>query len=103
MEEFDPSHLIILLFFGAIFFGIICSSIGAKRNIGSAGGFFLGFFLGLIGLIIVLCSARKAVFPPPFFPGVSIPDQLKKYKDLLDSGAITEAEYNLQKSRLLNQ
>jgi len=86
----------IVLIFGIIF-GIICANIGSNRQIGSTAGFFLGFFLGFIGLIIVLCSARK----PISFE--SVPDQVRKYKELLDSGAITEAEYNLQKSRLLHK
>ena len=34
---------------------------------------------------------------------VTANDQLKKFKDLLDNGAITEDEYNLQKDKLLNQ
>lgn len=33
---------------------------------------------------------------------VSIADELSKFKALLDSGAITEAEYNAQKEKLLN-
>mgnify|MGYP001057900186 CR=1 FL=1 len=35
-------------------------------------------------------------------PPVSIADELSKFKALLDSGAITEAEYNAQKEKLLN-
>lgn len=33
---------------------------------------------------------------------VSVPDELKKYKELLDCGAITQEEYNKKKSELLN-
>jgi len=33
----------------------------------------------------------------------SIPDQIRKYKELLDTGAISEAEYDQQKTKLLNQ
>jgi hypothetical protein len=35
-------------------------------------------------------------------PGVSVADELKKMKELLDSGVITQAEYDNQKARLLN-
>jgi len=35
-------------------------------------------------------------------PGLSAADELKKYKDLLDSGAITQAEYDSVKAKLLN-
>lgn len=34
-------------------------------------------------------------------PQYSVADELKKWKDLLDSGAITEEEYDAQKKRLL--
>lgn len=33
----------------------------------------------------------------------SVADELLKFKSLLDAGAITEDEYNVQKTRLLNQ
>lgn len=95
--------LILYILFGFIF-AIICMSVGENRDIGRTAGFWLGFFLGLIGLIIVLCSPKIVERPyiPPR-PRDSIPDQIKKYKDLLDSGAITENEYNIQKNKLLNQ
>ena len=34
--------------------------------------------------------------------GVSVADELKKMKELLDSGVISQAEYDSQKARLLN-
>src|ERR1700757_4898753 len=103
MGLLEPWHIIILLIFWGFPFGLVCGFIGAKRYVGGTAGFFLGFFLGPIGLAVVFCSNKKEPdfpFPTAF---ESIPDQIKKYKELLDSGAITEAEYNLQKSRLLNQ
>jgi hypothetical protein len=36
------------------------------------------------------------------FDKVNVADELKKYKELLDSGAITEEEYNKKKKELLN-
>jgi len=82
-------------------FGIPGAIIGSYKKIGALGGFLLAFFLNIIGIIILVFSKSKNVVHP-LIARESIPDQLKKYKDLLDSGAITEAEYNLQKSRLLN-
>ena len=93
-----PEIILILVWLA---FPIISANVGAKRNIGATAGFFLGLFIGIFGLIIVLCSDKKQDLS--YFQSPSVPDQLKKYKDLLDSGAITEAEYNVQKDRLLNQ
>jgi hypothetical protein len=36
-------------------------------------------------------------------PVASVADEIKKLKSLLDSGAITQAEYDAQKKKLLNQ
>ena len=98
MGLLEPVHILVI----CVIFGIIGALIGNYKKIGPAGGFLLGFVLVIIGVIIVICLSPKDTFKP-VIPNESIPDQLKKYKDLLDSGAITEAEYNLQKSRLLNQ
>ncbi len=38
----------------------------------------------------------------PTMPVHSVADELLKFKSLLDSGAITEDEYNVQKNKLLN-
>jgi hypothetical protein len=50
--------LFILGIIAGIVFAIRESSEGKKREIGETTGGLLGFFLGLIGLIIVLCSRR---------------------------------------------
>lgn len=41
--------------------------------------------------------AKRSAAPPP----VSVADEIKKYKDLLDCGAITEDEYAKAKNKLL--
>lgn len=92
-------ELIIIIYVGLFaFWGY---KAGANRNIGSTAGLFLGLFLGFIGIIIVLCS-NKIPYNTEYLQAQSIPEQLQKYKELLDSGAITEAEYNIQKGKLLN-
>ena len=90
-----------ILIIGCIF-GIAGAIIGSYRKIGALGGFLVTFFLNIIGIIILVCLSPKSA-QLPFVTNESTPDQLKKYKDLLDSGAITEAEYNLQKATLLRQ
>lgn len=39
---------------------------------------------------------------PVSIPGVSVADELKKFKELLDFGVITEEEFNAKKQQLLN-
>lgn len=39
---------------------------------------------------------------PSSMPVSSVADELLKFKSLLDAGAITEDEYNIQKAKLLN-
>ncbi len=97
------AFLLNLLIFFCLPFGIVSRYFGAKRYVGAKASFLLGFFLGPLGLLIVFCSNKKEpefVFPEYF---ESVPDQIKKYKDLLDGGAITEAEYNQQKEKLLSR
>ena len=80
LSNLISSDLIILWAFWGGIFGLVSGLVGAKRYIGGAAGFFLGFFLGPLGLEIVLCSNKKE---PDFVfsAGVdSTPDQLKKYK-----------------------
>lgn len=92
---------------------VICAIIGAQRKIGAGAGFALGLFLSVIGLVIVLCSksldaekrdlllANRLNQPVAKTPVVS--DEIAKYKNLLDTGAITQDEYDAQKTKLLNQ
>ena len=60
---------------------------------------FTGALVSLTSLIVCLwwytihyCNVTKDISK----------HKLKKFKDLLDSGAITEAEYNTQKAKILN-
>jgi hypothetical protein len=75
---------------------------GSARTIGSVGGLLLGLFFSILGVIIVYCTRRIDEKPFYGFPNQSPADELQKYKQLLDSGAITENEYNVQKGRILN-
>lgn len=44
---------------GSVICGIICLLIGKNRKIGGGWAFVLGLLLGLIGLIITLCSKKN--------------------------------------------
>jgi uncharacterized membrane protein len=75
---------------------------GSKRTIGAVPGLLLGLFLNFIGIVIVYCTPRIQNKNFYAFPKQSSADELQKFKQLFDSGAITESEYNAQKSRILN-
>ena len=91
----EISNIVLIVILHSLVFGAACYFIGAQREIGPLAGAFLGIILGTIGLIIVLCSSRKQTLP--------FNVQIQRYKDLFDSGTITENEYNHLKGRLIEQ
>ena len=92
-----------------IVFGLICRAISNSR--GMKGGFWWGFLLGIIGVIVVAVrpkdkqEASNNVAPAVAFNNtstrVSDSDEIKKYKELLDSGIITQEEFEAKKKQLL--
>ncbi|MDR3693034.1 SHOCT domain-containing protein [Mucilaginibacter sp.] len=89
------SQIILIVIMHGLVFGVACYFIGAQKEIGPIASGFLGLILGFIGLIIVLASSRKQVIPFNI--------QLQHFKQLLDNGTISEAEYNHLKGRLIEQ
>lgn len=102
----DSYYAGFLLFIVALFLYFIPVWIGwGKRNIDSV--IVVNFLLGwtVLGWIVALVMALN-----PDDPQVIIQnskegkfDRLAKLKSLLDSGALTEAEYNQEKNKLLNK
>jgi|SRR5476651_159341 len=76
---------------------------GEKRTTGAIGGLLLGLFLGFIGIIIIYCMPKIEEQQYHNFFAQSPADEIQKYKQLMDSGAITEEEYNIQKAKILNR
>jgi len=74
---------------------------GSKRTIGPGVGLLLGLLFSFLGVLIVYCTKRLDEPNYYNFPPISSADELQKYKQLLDSGAINEQEYNIQKARIL--
>lgn len=91
----------IIFFVLALIIGLVCGFVSAKIAQGkgySYGAFFaLGFFLGIIGLIISLVLQDKHASK------IDVADGLLKYKQLLDEGVINSDEFEQKKSALLNE
>ena len=81
----------------SIIFGCIANVINTKK--GYDGGFAWGFLLWIIGVIIVGCRPEKNNSRNS--AKITEADEIKKYKELLDSGAITQEEYDSKKKQLL--
>ncbi len=101
----------------SVIFSVIGYNMGKRKTIGSTGGALLGFFLGLIGVLIVACypndfenemsdleyDAQIAKSYSNINEPVSSPDDLIKWFELKEKGAITEEEFEVQKKKLLKK
>lgn len=85
--------IVILVFWAAcaIASGHIAKSKGYSYNIFA----LLGLCTGVIGLIVA------AVLPAKASENIGNADAIAKYKKLLDSGAISQTEFDKKKSELL--
>ena len=93
----EVSFIYILLFLVlAVVFGCLGSGIGKSKGYSGSLCFVAGLFLGIIGLIVVLLLPNKKLKT-----NVSAEDLLN-YKKLLDSGAITQEEFDAKKKELIN-
>lgn len=76
--------------------------IGVKKGYRAGISFCAGFFLGLIGLVVMLVLEDKNHTKTAQTPPVeSVADEIIKYKQLLDEGIITEEEFSAKKTELL--
>lgn len=79
-------------------FGFLCDYLGKQK--GQKNCFWYGFFLGIIGLIIVLCLKDKS-------GEISNNSSSNKYEDLAklqelkENETITEVEFEIEKQKLL--
>ena len=91
--ELCIAFLVILIF--AVFFGCLARNFGKKKGYGAGVSFVAGFFLGIIGLIVVLLLPDKNDVKQ------GCAGELLNYKKLLDSGVITQEEFDVKKKELL--
>lgn len=93
-------ELLIIFIISYTLFGIIWGL--ATQSIGKSKGhqncFWWGFFLGLIGLIVVVCLNPKTINQNNLFDNIDALDKLQRLKE---NGAITE-EFEENKKILLN-
>ena len=76
--------------------------IGVKKGYGAEISFCAGFFLGLIGLTVMLVLEDKNHTKTARIPPVeSVADEIIKYKQLLEEGIITEEGLSAKKTELL--
>ena len=96
---------------------LIGHRIGKNKRIGSNMGAILGFFFGVIGLIIIACSKEEQDVDSYYhdleieksyeklneekLKKISAVDELKKWHDLKVAGAITEKEFEEKKKELI--
>lgn len=85
----------------AVVFALICKSMAAKRNLNPALWAVLGFFFGLIPVIILAVIGTQNTQPQQQASSGSSLDELAKLKQLLNDGVLTEEEFAAQKSKLL--
>lgn len=109
------TYAIIYLIINAIL-GLIPANIAKNKGYGFGLWWFYGWMLFLIAMIHVLCIPDRnpqqnfymgmgngsiSNTPSPQTSAQSIADELKKYKELLDQGVLTEEEFALKKEQLL--
>ncbi len=80
--------------------GFICEYMG--KNKGQKNCFWYGFLLGIIGIIIVAClKDRSGEVQNEVGTNLNKYDQLEKLQQLKNNGTLTDAEFEVEKSKLL--
>lgn len=92
-----PEIAIVLLIALWVVSGFIAKGIGEKKGYGAALSFCAGFFLFILGIIIMAVLPDKSGKEK----AVTSADALLKYKELLDAGAISQEEFDAKKKELL--
>ena len=92
-----PEIAIVLMIALWVVSGFIAKGIGEKKGYGAGLSFCAGFFLFILGIIIMAVLPDKSGKEK----AVTSADALLKYKELLDAGAISQEEFDAKKKELL--
>lgn len=86
-----------------IFLAFLVGFAGSGKKIGYWGAFFLSLILSpVVGLIVgVVSDKEQPAHPSHMVRTESKFDQLERLKRLKDDGALTDAEFDFEKRRLL--
>ena len=82
--------------------GKVSESIAAQKGYDNTGTYFwLGFFLGVIGVVIAACLSDKN--SQAILERKGSAEELMKMKKLLDSGVLTPEEFEKKKKEILSR
>ena len=103
--DFLMSYYIAILVVAALL-GLIPANIAKKKGYSFGLWWLYGWLLFIVAIIHVSLIPDKNQAPVgmggvPVSPGAQTADELLKYKELLDAGAITQAEFDAKKRQLL--
>lgn len=95
----NPIIIIIVLISPAL--ALIPASIAKKKGYNFTAWWIYGWFLFIIALIHVMVIPDKNLLSNNS-ESISAADEIKKYKELLDQGALTQEEFDKKKKEFLN-
>ena len=91
----------------AALLGLIPANIAKKKGHSFGLWWFYGWMLFIVAIIHVnfipdYTAQENTTSKSNIIPKTSVADEIKKYKELLDAGAITQDEFESKKGELLN-
>lgn len=105
MEEFLIGAIIlycVVILAIAAGLGVIPATIARNKGYSFGLWWFYGWMLFIVAIIHVSLIPDKNAPPPIRRPPPGVAEEIGRYKDLLDSGAITREEFEAKKRQLLN-
>ena len=100
MDDYILAYLIGVLV-GSIIFGVICKAIASSR--GMEGGFWWGFLLWVIGIIIVAVRPNESRTAQSQQNSSSPYEDLERLANLKAQGVLTDDEYEKMRAECLSR